>query len=230
MSSDWLAGLHISSDLLPTGWAWFLDLLFMLALLHAMRRFGWSSFVAGTRQQHVYFGGVVLLLVIWGFKAGVSPGLGFHHLGATLFTLMFGWARAIVGLTLTLLASYALQSPDWVGVGVNGLLSIALPVWFSHGLLLLSWRLLPHNFFVYIYVCAFFGAALSVAIGRLAAAGVLYASGAYSGEVLWDESIVILPLLMFPEAFITGLLITMFVVYLPDWVSTFDDERYLKGK
>jgi uncharacterized membrane protein len=35
---------------------------------------------------------------------------------------------------------------------------------------------------------------------------------------------------MFPEAFVTGMLITIFVVYHPDWVKTFDDDRYIKGK
>ena len=75
-----------------------------------------------------------------------------------------------------------------------------------------------------------FGAAIAVAVSRFALALVLYFSGAYPWDVLWNESIVILPLMMFPEAFITGLLITLFVVYLPDWVKTFDDERYIHGK
>jgi len=29
---------------------------------------------------------------------------------------------------------------------------------------------------------------------------------------------------------ITGMLISVFVVYKPDWVITFDDERYITGK
>ena len=53
---------------------------------------------------------------------------------------------------------------------------------------------------------------------------------AYPGEQLVEESLQYLPLFMFPEAFVTGMLITIFVVYRPDWVATFDDERYLRGK
>jgi uncharacterized membrane protein len=34
----------------------------------------------------------------------------------------------------------------------------------------------------------------------------------------------------FSEAWLTGAFITLFVVYLPSWVSTFDDDRYLKEK
>jgi uncharacterized membrane protein len=32
------------------------------------------------------------------------------------------------------------------------------------------------------------------------------------------------------EAFATGMLITLMVVYRPAWVATFDDRRYLLGK
>ena len=39
-----------------------------------------------------------------------------------------------------------------------------------------------------------------------------------------------LPLMLFPESFITGALITMMVVFRPAWVVSFDDERYLKGR
>ena len=37
-------------------------------------------------------------------------------------------------------------------------------------------------------------------------------------------------LLAFAEAWLTGALITLMVVYLPHWVGTFDDRRYLWNK
>jgi len=37
-------------------------------------------------------------------------------------------------------------------------------------------------------------------------------------------------LLMVPEAFITGIVIALLVAFRPQWVSTFDDNRYLKGR
>mgnify|MGYP000449926610 CR=1 FL=1 len=33
--------------------------------------------------------------------------------------------------------------------------------------------------------------------------------------------------LMYPEAFLTGAVISIFVIYKPHWISTFDDRRYL---
>ena len=53
---------------------------------------------------------------------------------------------------------------------------------------------------------------------------------AYPDEQLIEESLQYIPLFMFPEAFVTGMLISIFVVYRPNWVTTFDDERYIKGK
>ena len=227
---SWLIGLHIPSALLPSALTWSGNVLFSLFLLAAVGRAPWKQWLSNQENQHVFLGAIVLLLTIWGIKAGISPGLGFHHLGATLFTLMFGWPLATVGLTITLTASLLLQSSDWASLGVNGLLSIVLPCMVSYSILKLSQKWLPDNFFIYIFICAFFGAAIAIAISRVTAITLLALIGAYPNEQLIEESLQYLPLFMFPEAFVTGMLITIFVVYRPTWVSSFDDDRYIKGK
>ena len=227
---NWLIGLHIPSALLSGGLLLASNALFLLCLLIAVRYAPWKQLVQKQESQHVFLGAVVILLTIWGIKAGISPGLGFHHLGATLFTLMFGWPLAIVGLTLTMTASLLLQASDWESLGINGLLSIIIPIAVSYSILKLSQKWLPDNFFIYIFICAFFGAGIAIAISRLSAITLLSVMHAYPNEQLIEESLQYLPLFMFPEAFVTGMLISIFVVYRPDWVSTFDDERYIKGK
>ena len=227
---NWLIGLHIPSALLSGGLLLASNALFLLCLLIAVHYAPWKELVQKQESQHVFLGAVVMLLTIWGIKAGISPGLGFHHLGATLFTLMFGWPLAIVGLTLTMLASLLLQASDWASLGINGLLSIIIPIAVSYSILKLSQKWLPDNFFIYIFICAFFGAGIAIAISRLSAIALLSLMEAYPNEQLIEESLQYLPLFMFPEAFVTGMLISIFVVYRPDWVATFDDERYIKGK
>ena len=227
---NWLIGLHIPSVLLP-GWLLFAsNALFLLCLLVAVRHAPWKELVQKQESQHVFLGAIVMLLTIWGIKAGISPGLGFHHLGATLFTLMFGWPLGIVGLTLTMTASLLLQASDWASLGINGLLSIMIPIGVSYGILKLSQKWLPDNFFIYIFICAFFGAGIAIAVSRVSAIALLSIMHAYPDEQLIEESLQYIPLFMFPEAFVTGMLISIFVVYRPDWVATFDDERYIKGK
>jgi uncharacterized membrane protein len=227
---NWLIGLHIPSELLPKGLLWASNILFLLCLLLATRIAPWKALLNKQESQHVFLGAVVLLLTIWGIRAGISPGLGFHHLGATLFTLMFGWSLATVGLTVTMIASLLLQASDWASLGINGLISIIIPIATSYAILKLSQRWLPDNFFIYIFICAFFGAGAAIAISRLSAIALLSLIHAYPNEQLIEESLQYLPLFMFPEAFVTGMLITIFVVYRPDWISTFDDERYIRGK
>ena len=100
----------------------------------------------------------------------------------------------------------------------------------SYVILKLSQKLLPDNFFIYVFICAFFGAATATAASRLSAIALLSLIGAYTDERLFEESLQFLPLFMFPEAFVTGMLISIFVVYKPDWVTTFDDDRYIRGK
>ena len=226
----WLIGLHIPSELLPGGLLLASNTLFLMCLVIAVRYAPWRTLVQKQERQHVFLGAVVILLTIWGIKAGISPGLGFHHLGATLFTLMFGWPLAIVGLTLTMIASLLLQASDWASLGINGLLSIVIPIVVSYSILKLSQKCLPDNFFIYIFICAFFGAGAAIAISRLGAISLLSLIHAYPNDQLVEESLQYLPLFMFPEAFVTGMLITIFVVYRPGWVATFDDERYIKGK
>lgn len=228
--SLWLIGLHIPSALLPEWLVWACNIVFFMVLLLAAGRAPWNALLAEQETQHVFLGAVVILLTLWGIRAGISPGLGFHHLGATLFTLMFGWPLAITGLAITLCCSLALQSSDWASLGVNGMLSITVPVFVSYGILKISQQKLPDNFFIYVFICAFFGAGIAVAVSRLSAIGLLKLVDAYPGEQLIEESLQYLPMFMFPEAFVTGMLITIFVVYRPSWVATFDDERYIKGK
>ncbi len=55
-------------------------------------------------------------------------------------------------------------------------------------------------------------------------------SGAYALDELAREYLRYFPLLMLPEAFVSGGVLSILIVYRPEWVVTFDDERYLKGK
>jgi uncharacterized membrane protein len=230
IETNWLIGLHIPAALMPTSVLWLLNALFFSILLYAASKIPFKKFLENVSGQHVFFGAMVILFLLWGVKAGVSPGLGFHHLGATLFTLMFGWRLAIFGLSIIMLASVLLQHNELISLGANGVLSIIIPVMVSYGVLRLSQRFLPDNFFIYIFIAAFFGAGIAVAVSRLASIVLLALIDAYPLAKLIEESLLYTPMFMFPEMFVTGMLISIFVVYRPDWVVTFDDERYIIGK
>jgi len=230
IETNWLIGLHIPVALIPVSILWVANILFIGILLYAIKKIEFKKLLNNEPSQHVYFGAMVMLLLIWGLKAGISPGLGFHHLGATLFTLMFGWPLALFGLTVVLVASILVQHNEWLSIGVNGCLSIMVPVLTSYLILKLTQKYLPDNFFIYIFIVAFFGAGVAVAFSRFSAIILLSLVNAYPDTKLIEESLLYTPLFMFPEMFVTGMLISIFVVYKPDWVTTFDDDRYIIGK
>jgi len=225
----YIAAMNISPELLPATWLWLSWAAYLSLLLVAARRAPWQRLGDGERI-HVYLGSCVALMVIWTIKAGVNPGLSFHYLGATLVTLMFGWELAFIGLSVALLGTTIGQGGDWGAFCVNMLVKGALPVLFSHWLLRLVQGRLPSNVFIYIFINAFFGAALALLVGHVAVAGVLGAAGAYTGAYLVSEYLAFTPLMMFSEAWITGMLVAIFVGYRPNWLTTFEDSTYLHGR
>ncbi len=172
----------------------------------------------------------VALLLIWAMKAGVAPGLELHLLGVTLATLMFGWQFAVLAVGVVLLGNTSYGHGSWPSFGWNGLLLICLPVLVSWVVLRFSERRLPGNFFIYIFVAAFFGAALAMLSVGVVSTMLLWMVGAYPWQPLMDQYTVNYMLLVFPEAFLTGAMMTIFVVYRPTWVATFDDDRYLTDR
>jgi uncharacterized membrane protein len=88
-------------------------------------------------------------------------------------------------------------------------------------------RTLPRNFFIYIFLTAFFGAALAGAASGSAAIGLIAAFGAPPLAFMAEQFLPYCLLLAFAEATLTGMVITLLVVYRPRWVGTFDDTRYL---
>jgi uncharacterized membrane protein len=89
-------------------------------------------------------------------------------------------------------------------------------------------RFLPSHFFVYVFVMAFAGSAVVVLLSGFLASVLLWAANAYAWPQLATEYLPYFLLLAFSEAWISGAVITMMVVYRPEWVVTFDDQRYLR--
>lgn len=181
-------------------------------------------------NRHVYFGAIVLLMILWSLRAGISPGQNFHILGVTALCLMFDWQFALMAVSGIVVGTTLNGSGSWETFAVNVILMGALPIFLTRVLLYLAQRFLPHNFYIYIFVNAFFAAALSSLLTGLMAFFLLSSIGAYSTDMLRQEYLPFLLLLAFPEAFFNGLIMSGLVAYKPEWVSTFHDRWYLYGK
>ena len=89
-------------------------------------------------------------------------------------------------------------------------------------------RYLPAHFFVFVFVNAFLAAALGLVASGLAS-GALLIAGPYDLEQV-SPHLTALALMLFPEALMNGMAITLMISYRPHWVVTFEDDRYLDGK
>ena len=143
--------------------------------------------------------------------------------GSCLLMLMLGWPLAVLMLVPVAAATMlvgglsALEALDrvvWLGV-VPATLAMFI------GAALRRW--LPHHLFVYILGRGFFATALAVAAAGALAAGLQAAPVGLSEHDLrlarW--------LFAWADAFITGMLVAIFVAFRPQWLATYADRIYL---
>ena len=171
-----------------------------------------------------------LLAALWMLRASVAPGLSLHFLGAALLYLMFGALPAIWGVALAAAVLAATGRAGSEGLALTVLATGALPVAVVHLVRRAAERWLPPNPFVYFFGVAFLGAGLSVAAAGTASALLHALAGDASLAHLASSFLPFALLLGWGEAFLTGMLATIFVVYRSEWMATFDDARYLRRR
>lgn len=204
--------------------------LYISALLSALLTISVKGLANDKQQQHLVFGAAAVLFVFWLLRVGIMPGLNVHFLGLTVVTLMLGVRYTLIATALTLagavLTGYC--TPD--DIGVFGVLGILLPVGVSYLIYAISFHRIPRHLFVYIFICAFFPAALAITLKTLAIGGYYFVSDIYSWDEVRQNYLMLIPLLVFPEALLNGMAITLLVIYKPHWIYTFHDKFYLDGK
>jgi uncharacterized membrane protein len=221
--------VNLPDNLLGEAWYWVAWAIWLPLFARSLLKAPWSR-LRESVLMNVWLGMVVLLTLVWSLKAGVKPGLSIHLLGATVFTLTFGAHLAFIGLSLVALGLVLNGAADVFSYAINALLLAGAGVFLSQRIYALVVRLLPRHFFVYIFVNGFFGAALTlIGIGILSTV-VLALAGAYPWDYLVEEYLPYFLLLGFSEAWLSGMLMTLFIVYRPSWVLTFDDSSYLANK
>ncbi|MFM5818262.1 energy-coupling factor ABC transporter permease [Aeromonas sanarellii] len=182
---------------------------------------------ANPLYQHLCLGSAIVLIPLWTLRAGLHEGLEIHFLGLTSLTLLLGWRLALLAPCLTLLILSAFDVTALADIGWQALIGVALPVATSWLLFLASWTWLPRHLFVYLFVAAFLGGALSISVKVIASALLMGMSGTYPWHTIGADYLSIWPLLLFPEALLNGMTMTLLAVYRPHWVNTFFDREYL---
>lgn len=208
-------------------WLGISALLYLGIMAVALWRLPWNVLKRERGIQHLLFGAAVVLMLMWSLRAGLSPGLSIHFIGMTTLTLMFGWDLAICAGSAALIGLTLIGRESWPDLPLNGLCWVVIPSLVSLAVLRIVEAMLPRNFFVYLFLCAFLGGGLSAAAGGLSMGSLLWLADVYPWSKIYHEYVRYLPLIMFPEGLLNGIIMTGMMVFHPDWIRTFDARRYI---
>jgi uncharacterized membrane protein len=175
-----------------------------------------------------FLAGVVLLPWFWMLpqmlpSSVLAGGVSVQLSGASLLTLMLGFPLAV--LALTAVAGVVWLAGSWpVDVWLSQWVWLGLvPAWLVIGLGAVLRRWLPPQVFIYILGRGFLGTAVVVFLS-----GVLYEVVHHLvGGVTMGEAFVARWLMAWGDAFLTGMLVAIFVAFRPEWLATWSDRRYL---
>ena len=187
----------------------------------------WPALRAAPERQHVLLGGLLALLLLWLLRLQVTEDVWIHLLGVTSLTLIVGWRFAILGATLVLFGYLWFQQQSFISAPLSWLFSVLVPATMTRVLAHLLRRHGFRNLFVYMLGAGFGGGLLSVLALALLAIPTFWLMGQSDWVASAFENWPFILLLMFPEGFINGMLVTAFTVFYPDVVKTFDDDYYL---
>ncbi|MEO6351954.1 MAG: energy-coupling factor ABC transporter permease [Burkholderiaceae bacterium] len=220
--------MGIFNTQLPAGVAiitWFLAI---LGMLRCARNAPWKRLEAPTVFS-AWCALLILLTMLWRLRVNINSDLNLHLMGLSLFPLMFGRSLATLGLGLSVIAYTALFDGIWGNLGMNFLLLAVFPTWFSDVILKTIKKFLPHHMFVYLFGNGFFGSMIVLSLTGLIsiAAHQLWIAAPLPNA---SDTIAYMLLLAWGETFLIGFLVTIFAVYRPQWLFTFDDALYLRDR
>lgn len=176
---------------------------------------------------------IIFLVIAWNISPtlpGQAPGkfygLIFHFYGASLLTAMFGPAIALsILFPVAVLGVFALQG-DYVLASQHYLMVSVLPTFFAYLSIQIISRFIPKHLFVLIlgngYVAAFVSVVLSgtlLLIIRIVFGG--------SNQVDLEGWLLGLIIIAFMEGSLSGMLLAIFLIFRPHWVSTYNEEAYM---
>lgn len=210
--------------------------LWLLLLTSSIAAFGflaaiikapWHLIANNSERQHLVFGASILLGLFWLLRVDALEILIFHPLVMTAVTLMIGWHFAMLAGAIAQLVLLIAGFDHWSTFGVNYLLTAMIPASLSYGIVQLCQRMPLKNLFVFLLGAGFLGGALcSVAVAVASLILLLLAGYDLSIKEIANDA-PLLFILMFPEGFINGTIVTAVTVFKPHLMKTFNEDFYL---
>lgn len=200
-----------------------------LIVLMALVQSAWSvrhRFLPTAFLQHGWLASIVAVALLWSLHVHSPTGLDFGMLGSALFALVFGRARAILGLLAALALYTAVDDGEWRNIGINGVVLAVAPAWLATALQRQIERRLPKNLFVFIIGNGLFVTLVATAVASALILAVSMVESAGHARLIGDHLAYSL-LLAWGEAMISGMLFSALVVFAPRAVLTYRQDLYL---
>lgn len=222
--------MHLPDGLIAPAWAIFGWLVASAIMLFAAWRAPWSSIHLRPERLNLVIASIVALTALWSLRAEVLPGLSLHFLGLAAVTLVIGPDLTLISGMAAMVAYAGFGFAGWQDLGLDYLFMVLVPVLVTYGLSRASQRWLPPNFFIYLFIDVFLSAILGTVLVGLLVAGFVIALGLYDTDTVLRGYVSMLPLQALPEGVVNGMVMTAFALLVPQWVISFDDERYITGR
>ncbi len=181
----------------------------------------------GELAQHVWLGGAVCVALLWLLTIKVGNGPAFGMLGVGLYALVFGRARALLGLTFAVIVHTACTHGAWINIGLNGLLLALVPSVVATFCQRWIESRLPHHLFVFIFGNGMFSSFVCTAVTGTLLFLVSSAVGSSWTRVDFGQYLGPIFLLAWSEAIVSGMLFSALVIFAPEVVLTYTQDRYL---
>lgn len=194
-------------------------------LWRSARTLPWYKMEGDAEARRVLVVAALLVIGLRLFNTHGLAGVTLHFLGSSILVLMFGAGFALWVTAAASLATWLLGWA-WNGWAMDFLVTGALPVATTLGVGLFARRMLPPHPMVYVLGNAAAAGAVAIASSVLAKALLSWALGAEKDAGLY---LLATPPMMIGEAFFTGGVMVLIVVYRPQWCSSFDDGVYLRA-
>lgn len=218
----------VAPDFIPLWLNFAACLTLLVAVVVAAWTAPWRALQAATVRLHVLFGSLLALLLLWQLSLNLIDGVWIHLLGVTSLTLLVGWRFAVLGATLVLFAHVWMQQQSLLAVPLSWVFTVLVPATTTRVLAYVLRTYGLSNLFVYMLGAGFGGGLASVLVVAALAIPLFWLMGQIEWVALALENWSFVLLIMFPEGFVNGMVVTALTVFYPELMKTFDEDFYLQ--
>ena len=190
-----------------------------------------QAWVSVSQHRSAFLVAAVMLPLAWSLNAspesGQLAGMSYHLLALNLTALMLGTSAAFC-LGVLFFLPYLWLWGDWHMFPINALSVLLPPLLVNLGFRHWVSRL-PANIFIFIFLNGFWAAAVGMVFTGVVSVGLLDWADVFDTAVLWKTAFPVFFLIAWAEAFLSGISTAIFIALKPQWICTFDDDRYLKS-